>query len=128
MGNKPGGGIGSRATGRPTTYFTGRPSDRINPKGVSQIGQQMGNHSMDSGGKPLTRSVEPVRQGAMGGMGSVPLGNQIATNVGKGGPGAGRDVSRCGSQQGVSPSTPIGPTRDTLAEFGSDSPNVRGRK
>jgi hypothetical protein len=74
----------------------------------------MGSHSMDSGGKPLTRSVEPVRAGNVGAMGSVPLGNQTAMEAGQG-PGVGRNVSRCGSQQGVSPSTPIGPTKDTLA-------------
>jgi hypothetical protein len=31
----PGGGMGSKATHAPTTYFTGQPSQRINPKGVS---------------------------------------------------------------------------------------------
>src|SRR6185503_8627295 len=103
---KPGGGMGSRATNAPTSYFTGIPSTRISPKGVSQIGSSMGNHSMDNGGKPLTRSVEPVRTGAVGG--SVRLGNETAIQAGQG-PGAGRSVSRCGSQQGVSPSTPIGP-------------------
>jgi hypothetical protein len=88
-----GGGIGSKATGRPTQYFVGQPSTRINPRGVSQIGQSLGNHSMDSGGKPLTRSVEPVRAGAMGGMGSVPLGSAVAQST-VCGPGGSRTVMR----------------------------------
>lgn len=125
MGNKKGGGIGSRATNAPTTYFTGQPSTRINPKGVSQVGQSIGNHATDSG-RMLRGGVEPVRQGAMGGVGSVPLGNQTSLEAGQG-PGSGRQVHACGSQQGLRSPAPIGPTRDTLAEFGNDSPNVKGR-
>jgi hypothetical protein len=111
-GNRPAGGQGSRALGAPTTYFIGQPSTRIDPRGVSQIGSSIGNHSTDNA-KRLTRSVEPVRTGERGCFG-VPLGNQTATEAGQG-PGSGRNVSRCGSQQGVSPSKPIGPTKDTLA-------------
>jgi hypothetical protein len=48
MGNKKGGGIGSKAMNAPTTYFTGQPSTRINPRGVSQIGSSLGNHSTDN--------------------------------------------------------------------------------
>lgn len=118
-----GGGSGSKSLGKPAQYFTGQPSTRISPKGVSQIGSQMGNHSTDSGGRKLTRAVEPVRQGAMGGMGSVPLGNQTALEAGQG-PGSGRTTSKCGSQQGVSPAPSI-KGRDILSEYGNDSPSVR---
>ena len=41
-GNRPGGGMGSRATAKTTVYHTGMPSTRISPKGVSQIGSSMG--------------------------------------------------------------------------------------
>jgi hypothetical protein len=75
-----GGGPGSRAMHAPTTYFTGRPSTRISPKGVSQIGSSMGNKAMDNGGKVLRGAVEPVKLGAMGGMGSVPLGSEVQTD------------------------------------------------
>ncbi len=130
MANRKGGGIGSKAMNAPTTYFTGQPSTRINPKGVSQIGQQMGNHSMESGGKPLTRSVEPVRAGAVGAMGSVRLGNECALDVGKGGPGAGRTVMRAGGQgqHGPVAGSPAPTGRDILNDFGPDSAGVRGRK
>jgi hypothetical protein len=129
-GGGPGGGMGSKATHAPTTYFTGQPSQRINPKGVSQIGQNMGNHSMDSGGKPLTKAVEPVRQGAVGGMGSVPLGNECALDVGKGGPGAGRVIYGSGAQQqhGGPAGKLAGQGKDILNEFGPDSAGVRGRR
>jgi hypothetical protein len=108
-GGGPGGGIGSRAVSKPTTYFTGQPSTRINERGVSQIGQNMGNHSMDSGGKPLTKAVEPVRTGAVGGPGSVPLGNECARDVGSGGPGAGRTVLPSGGQSMHGPANPGSP-------------------
>ncbi len=111
MGNKKGGGIGSKAMNAPTTYFTGQPARRINEKGVSQIGQSLGNHSMSSGGKKLN-PVEPVRAGAMGGIGLGPLGNQTSLEAGQG-PGAGRSVSRCGSQTGVSPQT-LGPSKGEI--------------
>ena len=112
----------------PTTYFTGQPSTKVSPKGVSQFGGSYGDHATGSG-KVLRGAVEPVKVGSMpvGGPGGVPLGNQTALTAGQGA-GAGRTVSRRGSQQGVSPSTPIGPTKDTLGEFGNDSPNVRGRR
>jgi hypothetical protein len=100
MGNKKGGGIGSKATNAPTTYFTGQPSMRVNPRGVSQIGQSMGNHAMNDAGKVLRGQPEPVRAGAMGGMGSVPLGNQTSLNPT-------RTVMPCGSQSGLSPAKPM---------------------
>jgi hypothetical protein len=127
--NKPGGGIGSRATNAPTTYFTGQPSLRINPRGVSQIGSALGNHSTDRS-KVLTGAVEAVRQGAMGGMGSVELGNQCALDVGKGGPGTGRTVIPAGGKgtHGAVAGSPKPQGRDILSEFGSESPNVRGRR
>jgi hypothetical protein len=121
-----GGGPGSRSLSNVTTYYGGRPSEKISPRGVSQFGSSIGNKATDSGGKNLRGGVEPVRGGAMGGMGSVPLGNTVAeqTICGVGGS---RTVSRCGSQQGVSPATPIGPTKDTLAEFGADYQNAKTR-
>jgi hypothetical protein len=107
MGNKKGGGIGSKATHAPTTYFTGRPSTRINPKGVSQVGQSLGNRSM--GNAKRLNAVESVRAGTVGGLGSVPLGNSVATNVGKGGPGAGRQVMPSGQQCCHGPANPGSP-------------------
>jgi hypothetical protein len=120
--NKPGGGIGSRAIGKPTTYFTGQPGQRVNPGGASQIGEAVGNHTMQ--GKTNYRG-DPVRAGAVGGAGSTPLGNAKALDVGGGGPGVGRTVMKSGGQHGLARPAPIGPTKDTLAEFGPDVPGRR---
>jgi hypothetical protein len=119
MGNKKGGGMGSRSMNAPTTYFTGQPSTRINPRGVSQVGQAMGNHATDSG-KILRGQPEPVRTGPVGGMGSVELGDSKALDVGGGGPGTGRVVMPCGSQS-APPAAPSIKGTDILRQFGPDS-------
>jgi hypothetical protein len=127
MGNKKGGGIGSKATNAPTTYFTGQPSTKVSPRGVSQIGSSMGNHAMNDAGKILRGQPEPVRAGAMGKMGNTELGNACALDVGKGGPGTGRVTSQSGSHGLVTNPAPTR-GRDILSDFGPDSAGVRGRK
>jgi hypothetical protein len=122
----PGGGMGSRAVGKPTQYFTGRPSQRVAPGGVSQFGEAVGNHITDRGA--TNYRGDPVRMGSLPGPGSTQLGNAKALDVGKGGPGAGRVVLRSGGQHGLASPAPIGPTKDTLAEYGPDSPNAAGRR
>jgi len=96
---------------------------------VSQIGSSLGNHATEASGK-LRNAVEPVHVGAMGGMGSVPLGNAKALDVGKGGAGTGRVIYGSGTNKTYGPvagtSRPQG--RDILNDFGPDSPGVRGRK
>ena len=121
-----GGGPGSRVN-KSIPVRTGAPARGISPGAVSQFGSSVGNKVTD-GGKVAYRG-ERYLEGKTPAGGNVPLGNQVATNVGKGGPGTGRTVMRSGSQQGM-PVTPraIGPTRDTLAEFGADSANVRNRR
>ena len=49
----------------------------------------MGNHSTDSG-KDVRNPVKPIKAATFGGPGSTKLGNEVALNVGGGGPGAGR--------------------------------------
>jgi hypothetical protein len=128
----PAGGPGSRSlTPKVTTYFGGQPSNNTSPRGVSQIGSSMGNHvgGIEGGGKTVRGAVEPMYSGKVAGVGSTKLGNEVALNVGGGGPGAGRTVMRTGSQHGLASSpAPIGPTKDTLAEFGPDSPNAKDRR
>ena len=124
---KSGGGITSNKLVRPGVR-TGQPARRDSPKGVSQIGSALGDHSTGDG-KLLKKAVVPIISGAMGGMGSMPLGNEVAKNVGGGGPGKGREVMRSGSQ-GVHGS-PAGTTkpagRDILSEFGPESKPRGGR-
>ena len=104
----------------------GQPARGINPRGVSQIGSSMGNHSMDSGGKKLDKSVEPVRSAAMPG---VKLGNEVSAST-VCGPGGSRSVSRSGSQGQQGPvAGKVAPQgRDILNDFGPDSAGVRGRR
>jgi hypothetical protein len=93
----------------------GARAEGIRPGAVSQIGTAI---------DPKART--PMK-GPMPAGGGVPLGNAIATNVGKGGPGAGRTVMPCGTQGMHGPVAgqvrPQG--RDILSEYG---PEISGRK
>jgi hypothetical protein len=126
MASKAGGGIRSKNVVRPPSR-QGMPARGVNPGHVAQTGSALGNHSTDSQGKRLTRAAEPKFTQSPH---SVPLGNALATNVGKGGPGTGRVVYGCGTQGQTGPAAgsvrPAG--RDILSEFGPDSPGVRGRR
>ena len=127
MGNKVAGGIGSRVV-NPQGVRNGTPARGINPAAVAQLGGVYGNHSTDHS-KVLPYRGEDYLVGKTPAGGAVPLGNQIATNIGKGGPGTGREVFRCGSQGSPGPvRSPIATGRDTLAEFGPDTSNARNRR
>lgn len=117
-GTGSGGGIGSRNVTKQSPR-NGAPAREMRPKGVSQIGSSMGNHATDSG-RILRGAVEPVRGARVGG---VPLGNEVAMNVGKGGPGAGRAVFANGSQgrHGRPKGSPPPAGRDILSAFGPES-------
>jgi hypothetical protein len=104
-GGGPGGGMGSKATHAPTNYFTGQPSQRINPGGASQ--NAYGNHS-DSPSKTSNYPGEPVRQGVVGGPGSQELGNSVATRT-VCGPGGSRSVMPAGGQGQHGPANPGSP-------------------
>jgi hypothetical protein len=83
MKAKSGGGIQSNKLVN-VGVKSGPPGTNIvSPASASQLGQAVA----------FKRDPLPIGTGAQ-----VPLGNELATNVGKGGPGAGRDVHRCGSQ------------------------------
>src|SRR5215475_717251 len=71
----------------------------INPKRTSQIGTAVD-----------PRAVERVRAGTAS---QVPLGNQLATNVGKGGPGTGRTLYGEAGTQGMHGSSVAGNPRPT---------------
>jgi len=106
---RPGGGMGSRVV-KNVGVRTGKPAMVKNPGHVAQYGSAQGNHITDRGSTGYRGDPPGMRPASP----NVKLGNQTALEAGQG-PGAGRSVSRCGSQQGVSPATPIGPTKDTLA-------------
>jgi hypothetical protein len=95
MRGSGGGGYGSRNVVEPRVR-TGSGSKSTRPAGVSQIGYQVGDKvtsqrgSTGYKGEKLhspERNFQPTK-----------FGNEVALNVGKGGPGAGRQVMSCGSQ------------------------------
>jgi|SRR6516225_3414805 len=95
-GNQKGGGYGSRQHVE-KSIRTGTGSRGTHPGAVAQLGQHTGDHTTNrpgsSGyrGEPLhnDRSFQPVK-----------FGNELATNVGRGGPGAGRTLYGQAGQQG----------------------------
>ncbi len=87
----------------------------------------MGNHSTDGGGKTLRGGVEPLMSGKLIRPGQPEMGNTLAPST-VCGPGGSRSVSKSGSQHGLaSTPAPIGPTKDTLAEFGPDYQSAKTR-
>jgi hypothetical protein len=99
-GHKPAGGIKSRQiTEKPVR--TGVGARGLSKKWVSQIGASQGNHvgGIEGGG----RELKGVRANPYKGpsMNPAKFGNEIALNVGKGGPGKGREVFKSGSQHGL---------------------------
>ena len=128
--SKAGGGIRSRVvTQKPVR--TGERARAMSPKGVSQIGSSLGNHVTER--RQLVNPVERVRGQLKpsGGPGGIPLGNEVAKNVGKGGCGTGRVLyGQSGTQRMHGSANPGSPTqrRDILSEFGRESPMVSERK
>jgi len=91
----PAGGFGS-AQHRKVGVRTGSGSIGTSPRGVSQIGSSMENHATGVG-KVLRGAVENLHQGPS--FQPVAFGNSVALNVGKGSPGAGRNLyGQSGSQ------------------------------
>jgi hypothetical protein len=97
--------------GKPTTNV-------VSPRGVSEYGYatpgklRQGAHTSENTAENVFERKAP----------RPPMGNAIATNVGKGGPGTGRTIYPSGFQSlhgaPVQGSTP--PSKDTLAEYGPE--------
>jgi hypothetical protein len=106
--HKAAGGIKSRnIVEKPVK--TGVGARGVDKKWVSQIGQSMGNKATNKS-KIMhgVRAVDPYKGESFR---PVPLGNALVNNVGKGGPGTGRDVRACGSQGQHGSVNPGGPKR-----------------
>jgi hypothetical protein len=79
----------------------GDRSKNVNPRAVSQIGQQLSNHATEGSNK-LGGAAETTYKGRApaGGPGGIKLGNEVAGNVQGGGPGKGRTLyGQSGSNQ-----------------------------
>jgi hypothetical protein len=97
MKGSGGGGYGSRPHVEKSVR-TGSGSHSTRPAGVSQIGYQVGDkatHERGSTGYRGEKLHNPERN-----FQPVKFGNELATNVGKGGPGAGRTLYGQSGQQG----------------------------
>jgi hypothetical protein len=82
---KPGGGSGSRVNREVGNRLSTGPRE-MNVRAVSQIGQSLGNKATDTAGRTTGKAAEVMRGRAM----PAKFGNEVALNVGGGGPGAGR--------------------------------------
>jgi hypothetical protein len=69
----------------------GRAAQEQRPRGVSQIGESIGNKATE-GGKVRGVPSEVIQGKRLPPNLSVSLGNAVALNVGKGGPGTGRNL------------------------------------
>ena len=100
-GKGSGGGLGMNKNVR-RGMSQGDRARAMNPKGATQVGTNRGNHATNSA-KILRGDRAPVRgnRKPVNGPGGVPLGNALATNVGNGGPGAGRTLYGQGGSQGL---------------------------
>jgi hypothetical protein len=119
--SRSGGGSTSRNV-KQVGVRNGASARGITPAHATQIGPALGNRAME---KQTNYRGEPKFTAAPK---SVPLGNEVAKNVGGGGPGTGRTVMRSGSQQGLTPAKPMAAGRDILNDFGPDSAGVRERR
>jgi hypothetical protein len=101
----------------------------VSPAGAAQQGNHFGNHADGRTLSKEPKGAEPLYSGGRS-FQPVKLGNELATNVAGGGPGAGRTVRPSGGQgmHGVpAPGEMRSPrpgSRDTLAEYGPDKPNM----
>jgi hypothetical protein len=119
-GHKPGGGIASKQHVE-TPVRTGTGSHNARPSGATQLGYPIGDHSTTSG-KSTGYRGEPLHGPASRNFQPVPFGNAVSLNVGKGGPGTGRDVHATGSQ-GLhgSGGAQKSQGRPILSQYGPDS-------
>jgi hypothetical protein len=120
MKGSGGGGFGSRVvTERPIR--TGSGSYATTPGYAGQLGQAQGTH-VTRGGESNYRG-EPMHSGRS--FNPTKYGNEIATNVGRGGPGAGRTLYGQAGSQGVHGGTNSGNPRpqgrDILSSYGPES-------
>jgi hypothetical protein len=84
--NSGGGGINTKQHVRVGVRVGPASTQKVSPEAVSAIGNQRGNHTM-AGTAPMSKAMPPalIRGNAV----QVPLGNDLARNVGRGGPGVG---------------------------------------
>jgi hypothetical protein len=91
-------GISSKNVVHPSVR-TGSGSKSTRPAGVSQFGYQVGDHTTNRPGSSGYRG-EKLHGPAARNFQPAPFGNEVALNVGKGGPGTGRTLHGQSGSQG----------------------------
>jgi len=120
---RSGGGIDSNKRVEIGVRYGG-PRREVNKVAVSRLGAMIGSHATNNP-KVLNTKLEPFYGKTVP---SVPLGNQVAGNVGPGGPGTGRTLYRAGYQGPTPAPQAMSVGRNTLSEYGPDVPGKgRGR-
>ena len=107
-GHIPGGGIASNKNVQPSVR-TGSGSKSTRPAGVSQFGYMVGDkatHERGSTGYRGEKLHNPERN-----FNPTKFGNEVALNVGKGGPGTGRTLYGQAGSQGTHGATNLGNPR-----------------
>ena len=116
-----GGGYGMNKNVSPPIR-TGSGSHNARPAGVSQFGYSVGDHATNSG-RSSGYKGEALHGPASRNFQQTKLGNEVALNVGRGGPGTGRTVYHCGTQdmhgQAAAGNAPA-KSHDILRDFGPD--------
>jgi hypothetical protein len=97
MRGSGGGGYGSRNVVE-SRVRTGTGSRGTHPGGVAQLGQHVGDKATHGEGKGSGYRGEPLHNNRS--FQPVKFGNELATNVGRGGPGAGRNLHGQSGSQG----------------------------
>jgi hypothetical protein len=118
QGNQSGSGGGAKSK-LVTTAHGSSMTRKVSPDAVSNIGLSKGNHVTGGGGRETNRPAVPLYAPAQA---PCCLGNEVAKNVGRGGPGAGRTVHPSGSQMQHGPvaGTPAPQGRDILSAYGPE--------
>jgi hypothetical protein len=97
-------------------------TSRVNRKVAQNVGPARTNIVSVAATDMLGQSLAFKRPDLIKGTApQVPMGNAVATNIGKGGPGTGRVTHHCGSQGTHGPTTgTTRPARDILSEYGPE--------
>jgi hypothetical protein len=105
---------------------TGTGSHNARPAGVAQFGYSVGDHATNSGKSSGYRG-EKLHGPASRDFQQTKFGNEVALNVKGGGPGTGRTIYHCGTQDthGSVAGSPKPKGREILSQFGPESSRPR---
>jgi hypothetical protein len=124
MAKLSGGGLTSNKLVRPGVKAGPANTNVVSPRGTSQLGASQSGKMRQGAHTAINTSLNVFERKAA----EQPLGNAVALNVGKGGPGTGRTIYPSGYQGTHGPVAGPAPVqgRDIWAEF-PGVPTAKGR-